>query len=405
MSERDFYGRRFNRLNLLNNNDRFILNIYLEMYNQTIHDINIMYEDIDLMYENISELRNIINNITGVTDMNYDINGHGDRSSRDRENIRLRTRRGIGRNEENENTRRQRRRGDNGDSIYDNIHDIFHSPNRETTYNRPHTTTTPNIFQRLYGEASTNRTAPSTRTNTGTGLGLGNFLLNFYDNVPVYPTQDEINNGTHRVLYSNIENPLNSSCPITLENFDDSDNVTQILGCGHIFNHESLTSWFRNHVRCPVCRYDIRNYTPRRQPLIQEINTSRISSPNRDQEQEEDDEEEGENERYAEQEETKEEDTPVNNSTEETQSSGGTTLHTGANEEAVAQDEEPDEEGELINHLSNITENLIQTLLNNNRQSGGAGGLYNEIVYNLPYIDPSSNDIVFEGYIQNNFRL
>ena len=71
----------------------------------------------------------------------------------------------------------------------------------------------------------------------------------------------------------------------------------------------------------------------------------------------------------------------------------------------MAQDEEPDEEGELINHLSNITENLIQTLLNNNRQSGGSGGLYNEIVYNLPYIDPSSNDIVFEGYIQNNFRL
>jgi hypothetical protein len=93
-----------------------------------------------------------------------------------------------------------------------------------------------------------------------------------------------------------------------------------------------------------------------------------------------------------------EEETVVHNSTDNTQSSGGTTLHTTINDEA-------DSEGELMSNLTNITENLIQTLLNNNRQTGTAGGLFNEIVYNLPYIDPSSNDIVFEGYIQNNYRM
>jgi hypothetical protein len=349
------------------------------MYNQTIHDINMMYQDIDLMYENISELRNIINSITGISDVI-------DERERDRNRERVRIR---SRNDESENTRRQRRRTDNSESLYDNIHDIFHSTNRPSGYNR-RTTTIPNIFQRFYGEQTNHRTnALPTR---GGGLGLGDFLLNFYDTVPVYPTRDQINNGTRRVLYSNIENPLNSSCPITLENFDDADNVTQILGCGHIFNHESLNSWFRNHVRCPVCRYDIRNYVPRSQPLIQEINTSRRSSPVRDQD--------GDNG-----EETKEEnnnqETPVNNSIDETQSSGGTTLHTATNDETS---EQPDAEDELMDNLTNITENLIQTLLNNNRQSG-TSGLYNEIVYNLPYIDPSSNDIVFEGYIQNNFRM
>ena len=379
MSERDFYGRRFNRLNLLNNNDRFILNIYLEMYNQTIHDINMMYEDIDLMYENISELRNIINSITGVSDMSDD---------RNRERVRVRSRSG---DNDSENTqRRQRRRTDNGDSFYDNIHDIFHSANRSTGYQRRTTTTIPNSFQRFHGRQSSNRiSVPPGRT---TGVGLGDFLLNFYDNVAVYPTQEQINNGTRRVLYSNIENPLNLSCPITLENFNNDDNVTQILGCGHIFNHDSLIAWFRNHVRCPVCRYDIRNYIPRSQPLIQEINTSRRTSPDRE------NEEEDENESYAENQETKEEDTPVNNSINESESSGGTTLHTVTNEES-------DSERELMNNLTNITENLIQTLLNNNRQSGTSGGLFNEIVYNLPYIDPSSNDIVFEGYIQNNYRM
>ena len=89
---------------------------------------------------------------------------------------------------------------------------------------------------------------------------------------------------------------------------------------------------------------------------------------------------------------------PRINSINESESSGGTTLHTVTNEES-------DSERELMNNLTNITENLIQTLLNNNRQSGTSGGLFNEIVYNLPYIDPSSNDIVFEGYIQNNYRM
>uniref|UniRef100_A0A6C0DF47 RING-type domain-containing protein n=1 Tax=viral metagenome TaxID=1070528 RepID=A0A6C0DF47_9ZZZZ len=388
MSERDFYNRRLNRLNLLNNNDRFILNIYVEMYNQYQRDIDMMYQEIEMMYDNMNELRNIINVITGVTDMI---------DERNRERARVRSRdRSYG--DESENTRRQRRRTDNGDSIYDNIRDIFHSThtNRNTGYERRTTPTIPNIFQRLYGQQTNNRTnVPSGRAAS---VGLGDFLLNFYDTVPVYPTQQQINNGTRRVLYSNIDNPLNSSCPITLENFDDSDNVTQILGCGHIFNHDSLTSWFRNHVRCPVCRYDIRNYVPRSQPLIQEINTSRRPSPDRYQEQENEGQDEGEEE------ESKQEESAVNNSaTEDTQSSGGTTLHTATS--AYTNEQEPEQsnnEGSLMNNLTNITENLIQSLLNNNRQSGS---LYNEIVYNLPYIDPSSNDIVFEGYIQNNFRL
>lgn len=386
MSERDFYNRRVNRLHLLNNNDRFILNIYLEMYNQTIHDINIMYQDIDLMYQNIGELRNIINNITGVADMTEDRNRAREI---DRERVRIRSR--SGHNDSENTQRRQRRRTDNGDDFYDNIHNIFYTTNRVDDYNR-RTTTIPNIFQRLYGEQTNHRTnaAPTRPFGVGVGVGLGDLLLGFYDNVPVYPSRDQINNGTLRILYSNIENPLNSSCPITLENFDHVDNVSQILGCGHIFNHDSLNSWFRNHVRCPVCRYDIRNYIPRGEPFIQEINTSRRSIPLGDQE---------DNREESETTENNDDEIPVNHSIDETQSSAWSTLHTTAN------NEEPRTEGELINNLTNITENLIQNLLNNNSQSGGGLELFNEIVYNLPYIDPSSNDIVFEGYIQNNYRM
>ena len=53
--------------------------------------------------------------------------------------------------------------------------------------------------------------------------------------------------------------PLNTSCPITLERFEDNTECTQIIGCGHLFNRDGLTQWLRGNVRCPICRYDIRN--------------------------------------------------------------------------------------------------------------------------------------------------
>jgi hypothetical protein len=78
-------------------------------------------------------------------------------------------------------------------------------------------------------------------------------------------------------LYSQIENPINTSCPINLDVFNEESEITQIVHCGHIFNRNSLRSWFQNNVRCPVCRYDIREsvstedphpaYTPASTPV------------------------------------------------------------------------------------------------------------------------------------------
>jgi hypothetical protein len=49
-------------------------------------------------------------------------------------------------------------------------------------------------------------------------------------------------------------------CPISLEDFVENEEICQIKHCGHIFREEALRNWFRRNVRCPVCRYDIRNY-------------------------------------------------------------------------------------------------------------------------------------------------
>ena len=40
----------------------------------------------------------------------------------------------------------------------------------------------------------------------------------------------------------------------------EGDEVTRIRSCGHVFHTQSIRNWFSNRVRCPVCRYDIREY-------------------------------------------------------------------------------------------------------------------------------------------------
>jgi hypothetical protein len=86
-------------------------------------------------------------------------------------------------------------------------------------------------------------------------------LLQIMQPVEVYPTQTQIEAATRRVQYCNISRPINSQCPISMDDFMDTDIVTIIRPCGHIFHTEQLMNWFRSNCRCPVCRYDIRDYT------------------------------------------------------------------------------------------------------------------------------------------------
>jgi hypothetical protein len=86
------------------------------------------------------------------------------------------------------------------------------------------------------------------------------FLENFFSPIEVYPTQSQIEAATRRVRYCDIVSPINRSCPISLENFEDNEMVSIIRQCNHIFRTEELHTWFRSNCRCPICRYDIRNY-------------------------------------------------------------------------------------------------------------------------------------------------
>jgi hypothetical protein len=98
-------------------------------------------------------------------------------------------------------------------------------------------------------------TIPITNQST-----IDRILNTFLAPVDIFPTQTQIETATRVVRYGDIARPHNTSCPISLDAFGENQLVTVIRHCGHIFNTEQIGAWFRANCRCPVCRYDIRNY-------------------------------------------------------------------------------------------------------------------------------------------------
>ena len=79
------------------------------------------------------------------------------------------------------------------------------------------------------------------------------------DPVIVRPSEEQIQNATITRPFAEVQDPINNQCPISLEQFCADSSIIQICHCRHIFNPPSLAEWFRFNVRCPVCRYDIRD--------------------------------------------------------------------------------------------------------------------------------------------------
>jgi hypothetical protein len=350
---------RVPRIPILTENDRIILNIYLNMYNQTVRDI-------DLLYENLSSIRNIIDHITGVTVTTPQ------QQQEEEEPINLFSAPAYHRS----------------NSFYTNntLSNRFYllSLARNILEN----------YDETYADVAANRTAGvRTRNRVNTRIPTSLFrnsranglsdtffpnLNSFYDNVPIYPTTEQFLNGTRRIVYSDMEEePLNSSCPITLERFESDSEVLQILGCKHIFNPTSLQHWFHSNVRCPVCRYDIREYNPHNRRSRYFSNT------------------------YDDEEETKEDDTVLHSTaTSETSASSDSTLHTSP-ESPEPQSRntipEPTDNTEFITNLTSVTENMLNDLFSAsfpNTQFNFNGTTYS--------VDLSNNEIVFQGYIHPN---
>jgi hypothetical protein len=201
---------------------------------QLVNILNRMYSD------NIRQINSMTNSINNIRNTNIQI-----RNSL----IQLLNRPTINRNNEISNSVFI-------DNIIDNIQNYTNRRNTDPFLNR-------NII--------------NTNTNRQQERSI-RFVQNFLQPVEVFPTQSQIEAATRNVQYCNILDPINRSCPISLENFNDTDLVSVIRYCGHIFKSEQLRIWFRTNCRCPVCRYDIRNYNSDNNQNTDSVNQTDISN-------------------------------------------------------------------------------------------------------------------------------
>lgn len=112
----------------------------------------------------------------------------------------------------------------------------------------------------------------------------GHTFTNTFEDVVIRPTLTQISQATELILYDNsLPHP---SCSITLEAFQEGEQVCRIIGCGHIFKQTAIQQWFQRNVRCPVCRYDIREHTavereeddPETYSVVEDLNREQVPS-------------------------------------------------------------------------------------------------------------------------------
>ena len=234
----------------ITNEQLLLIDILNSMYNDNIRQINTLNNSINNLTENNNQIRNLLIQILN-TSTNANTTTNASRRNLHRTNTR--------RYNSNTNNNRERIVNENESLTINNIPYVIDSI-------------------QYYTIPSQNNT---TNTNTSRSSNFSRIFENFLQPVEIYPTQTQIESATRIVRYSDIITPNNTSCPISLANFNDSDNVTVIRHCGHIFNSVELNTWFRSNCRCPVCRYDIRNYNTRE--YTRDISNNSIEQENNEQ--------------------------------------------------------------------------------------------------------------------------
>ena len=79
------------------------------------------------------------------------------------------------------------------------------------------------------------------------------------EDVVVAPTESQINNAC-LVLPARDAVDREYLCPIDLSTIADDESVMKIKYCGHVFRENNLRELFTRDVRCPMCRFDIRDH-------------------------------------------------------------------------------------------------------------------------------------------------
>lgn len=80
------------------------------------------------------------------------------------------------------------------------------------------------------------------------------------EDVVVTPTDAQINKACLVMPASEANLSTLYVCPIDLSPIEDYESVMKIKHCGHVFRESNLRELFTRDVRCPLCRFDIRDH-------------------------------------------------------------------------------------------------------------------------------------------------
>jgi Ring finger domain len=85
-------------------------------------------------------------------------------------------------------------------------------------------------------------------------------LRDFYnERVEVRPTDEQIRSST--TVHYRASSTNEDICAICQDGFEEAQELRKINHCNHTFHKTCIDTWFQSNVRCPTCRYDIREST------------------------------------------------------------------------------------------------------------------------------------------------
>ena len=151
--------------------------------------------------------------------------------------------------------------------------------NMINSYNNNHSTNFNNIFTNpTYSRNYTYRPSPLPRYNYIHNRAF--FNLNNSNESRNIPNINDLINSISYCIYCEIDNPTNNTCPITQRDFSNNDIVIMINNCRHIFEPQSIMTWFSRCSLCPLCRGSIINNRDNHN-----INQDTTNEPDEDNEQ------------------------------------------------------------------------------------------------------------------------
>lgn len=153
------------------------------------------------------------------------------------------------------------------------------APILQSLFNNPNATFNPTVITATFDElpqqtanTTTRIRMPVNNINTGslmntllsgmlgevfntTMMSDANLQSFLNQRVPVYPTNEEIDNSS--TLYV-ANRRLPDLCAICQDEIEPNQHVRRLTHCNHYYHKDCIDTWFQGNVHCPTCRHDIR---------------------------------------------------------------------------------------------------------------------------------------------------